>query len=82
MGGRIKVKTSREQDKVLLEVQDTGIGIADDQLDRITDPFWTTKESHTGMGLAVNCRILPRTPRSNGSEKAQGQRTIFTVKLP
>lgn len=81
-GGRIKIRTFPDFDKVMLMVQDTGIGIPDNHLDRITDAFWTTKNSHTGMGLAVNCRILREHRGSMGVKRPRTRGTIFTVKLP
>src|SRR6185503_8641702 len=54
-GGRIEVTTQREGDSVILTVADTGAGIAPEHLDKLFNPFFTTKPvgQGTGLGLAV-----------------------------
>ncbi|MEH7117659.1 PAS domain S-box protein [Neobacillus vireti] len=59
-GGELNVRTYCEEDRVILEVQDAGIGIAPDNLDKIGTPFFTTKEHGTGLGLAVCYSVADR----------------------
>ncbi|MCC6649529.1 MAG: PAS domain-containing protein [Candidatus Eisenbacteria bacterium] len=84
-GGQLTVRTLRlGEDRVLLEVEDDGPGIAPDHLNRIWDPFFTTKPvgQGTGLGLSITQRIVS----SHGgrirvvSEPGKGAR--FTVTLP
>ncbi|MDX8338272.1 ATP-binding protein [Draconibacterium sp. IB214405] len=58
--GKITVKTFREEERVRIEITDSGKGIAKDELVRITDPFYTTKEpgQGTGLGLSIAYSII------------------------
>jgi signal transduction histidine kinase len=87
-GGRVEVNGTRRPDNgrqgVVIEVRDTGSGIAEDVLPRIFDPFFSTKPTRQGAGLGLAiCRDLVR---SNGSEiqvaSRPGEGTTFTVWLP
>lgn len=59
-GGCLTIKTYKEDDKVILEVQDEGEGIKPELIERIGTPFFTTKENGTGLGLAVCSNIIKR----------------------
>ena len=52
-GGNITIRTYEEEGEVVLSVQDQGAGINTDVLEKIGTPFFTTKETGTGLGLAV-----------------------------
>lgn len=59
-GGKLTIRTERENDRVVLAVSDTGDGIPEEVLAKLGTPFVTTKESGTGLGLAVCYRIAER----------------------
>ncbi len=59
-GGFLTIKSYNTWENVILEVKDTGIGIAQELLDKIWKPFFTTKENGTGLGLPVCYRIAQR----------------------
>ncbi|EGO64344.1 two-component system sensor histidine kinase NtrB [Acetonema longum] len=58
--GRLAVGTVREAGVVVLYIRDEGIGIPAEQLERIFDPFYTTKAGSTGLGLAIVLGIAER----------------------
>lgn len=81
-GGAITIKTFLEKDKVVLEVQDDGVGISKKNVEGIFDPFRTSKESHAGMGLAASLGIV-RRHRGTILVTSQGRiGTTITVKVP
>ncbi|WP_025694344.1 ATP-binding protein [Paenibacillus durus] len=51
--GRLIIRTFAEEDAIILSVEDNGKGIPSDQIEHIWKPFYTTKESGSGLGLAV-----------------------------
>jgi two-component system, cell cycle sensor histidine kinase and response regulator CckA len=84
-GGRAGMETPTELaqgDYVLLEVSDTGGGIAEDVTKKIFDPFFTTKFAGRGMGLAVVHRIVHGHRGAIRVESTLGQGTRFRVFLP
>lgn len=58
--GRLTIGTVYKSSRVVLYVQDEGSGIAPEQLEKIFDPFYTTKAANTGLGLAVSLSIVER----------------------
>jgi len=63
-------------------VRDTGKGIAPDDLTHVFDPYFTTKSSGTGLGLAVVHKIVESHGGEVHVESEQGKGTTFTVLLP
>ncbi len=56
-GGRIELRAAPARDLLRIEVADNGPGIAEDEAARVFEPFYTTKPSGTGLGLALAHRI-------------------------
>lgn len=54
----ILVKTALREDKAVIDISDTGVGIAPEALSRIFDAFYSTKASGTGLGLSTTKRII------------------------
>jgi len=84
-GGELTVRARREgEDRVKIEVEDTGVGIPEDDLPRIFDPFFTTKEvgKGTGLGLSVSVGIIKKHGGRISVESKVGRGTTFTVVLP
>jgi hypothetical protein len=84
-GGHITLRTSAdEREMVNVEVRDTGIGIAPENVARIYDPFFTTKGvgRGTGLGLAVSYGIVQEHSGHIAVESAPGRGTTFRITLP
>ena len=83
-GGRIAVRTVRSGERVVLEVVDDGVGIAEEDLPRIFDPFFTTKGrgKGTGLGLSISYGIVREHDGAMQAESVPGEFTRFRVELP
>lgn len=81
--GELGVRTVSEYKRVLVEIRDTGPGIAPDIRDRIFEPFFTTKQvgEGTGLGLDIVYRIV-RKHRGEIHVDSQPGRTSFQVRIP
>jgi len=82
--GNIIVTASREADSVLLCVKDDGAGIAPSELDRIFQPFYTTKPvgKGTGLGLSVLYGIVRGWGGSVIAESTVGEGTTMSIRIP
>lgn len=83
-GGRITLRTRREDDEVVVEIEDDGTGIPDDVLPKIFDAFFTTKGPGlgTGLGLQITNRIVVLQHGGEITVESEPGRTIFRVRLP
>ncbi len=84
-GGCVTLRTLIEDDEtVRVEIKDTGIGIAPENVARIYDPFFTTKGvgRGTGLGLAVSYGIVQEHTGHISVESAPGRGTTFRITLP
>jgi PAS domain S-box-containing protein len=83
-GGWLTILTSADDDTVVVEIKDTGVGIKREDVKRIYDPFFTTKGlgRGTGLGLSVSYGIVQEHGGAIFVESAPGQGTSFQVALP
>jgi two-component system NtrC family sensor kinase len=83
-GGKIKITTCFDAERVAIDVSDTGQGIAPDQLARIFDPFYTTKETGkgSGLGLAISCTLAEGMGGSLTVKSKPGAGSTFRLWLP
>jgi signal transduction histidine kinase len=82
--GTVEIATRGSGTEVIVQVKDTGSGIHPEMLDRIWDPFFTTKSvgQGLGLGLAVTYNIVKRHGGDIKVESQKGEGSIFTVRLP
>ena len=73
----LTIKTFQEEDNVVLAVKDQGMGIPYDIIDRIGNPFFTTKDNGTGLGLAVCFSIAARHKAIIDFETGEQGTTFF-----
>lgn len=83
-GGVLTISSRSEGSNLLVEVNDTGVGIAPENIAKIFEPFFTTKEvgQGTGLGLAVCYGILTEHGGSLDVQSGLGVGTTFTMTLP
>jgi len=84
-GGRIDIMGRRvDGDKIAVRVSDNGCGISDENLQRIFEPFFSTKKDSggTGLGLSITYGLVQRLGGQIAAESELGKGTTFTVTLP
>jgi len=81
-GGKLKVVFSNRNEGVEIAIADTGVGIAPENLEKIFEPYFSTKETGTGLGLALVKRIIEAHSGKIEVESALGIGTTFKVWLP
>jgi signal transduction histidine kinase len=82
--GTITIRTSRRERWAVVQIEDSGIGIAEDVQKQVFDPFFTTKPpGHgAGLGLSVSQHIVVEQHQGEISVCSQPGRTVFEVRLP
>jgi signal transduction histidine kinase len=78
----ISTNYNLEQQKIKIKFKDTGCGIAEENLKKVFNPFFTTREDGTGLGLSI-CQMIINEHKGNISvESKLGEGTTFTILLP
>jgi two-component system, sporulation sensor kinase E len=81
-GGILTVQTGQGSDGVWVSLSDTGGGIAPEKINRLFEPFYTTREKGTGLGLMIVQRIVREHRGRIEVESRVGKGTTFRVGLP
>jgi len=83
-GGRITVRTRRDDRFVHIDVQDTGCGMTAEQMEKVFFPFFTTKAvgKGTGLGLSISYGIVKSHGGRIEVSSEVGEGTTFTISLP
>ncbi|MDA3956948.1 ATP-binding protein [Oceanispirochaeta sp.] len=81
-GGTLTIRTYEKDNMVHMRIQDTGIGIPADLVSKIFEPYFTTKDNGSGLGLTVVYKVI----KEHGGElrvfSKEGEGTTFTILLP
>ena len=80
-GGVLKITTNVRKEHVILKIKDHGIGMDKKDLVKIFQPFYTTKPSGTGLGLAVVHGIIQSHRGTIRVDSEKGKGTEFTITL-
>jgi signal transduction histidine kinase len=81
-GGTLTVRTRQAEGGVELMVADTGGGMPPEVLAHVFEPFYTTKERGTGLGLAYASRVVAEHGGTIRCDSSPGRGTVFTLHLP
>lgn len=81
-GGTVTCRTRGAESHALLEIEDSGCGMSAAVRERCTEPHFTTKPKHAGLGLAMAAQIVERHGGGLDIESAQGIGTTLRIRLP
>ncbi len=82
--GKLTIKSFHDENNVIVSIKDNGAGIAPENLQKIFDPFYTSKAvgEGTGLGLSISHGIIEKHGGSIQVESVENQGTCFTISLP
>ncbi len=81
-GGTLTLRTRNENDKVMIEVVDTGLGMTAEECERIFTPYYTSKQNGTGLGLAIVQSVVSDHGGRIRVQSEPGRGTTFVIELP
>jgi PAS domain S-box-containing protein len=81
-GGSLTVRTEARETEVLIGIYDTGVGIPEENLSKIFEPYFTTKETGSGLGLTLVFKIIREHQGEITVHSKEGEGTSFLITLP
>jgi signal transduction histidine kinase len=81
-GGVLTIRTETAADDVRVSVADTGIGIPEENLPKIFEPYFTTRETGSGLGLTLVFKIVKEHRGEISVKSKEGEGTCFVIILP
>ena len=80
--GEIIIKASREKSKIILEIKDTGMGIEKNILDKVFEPYFSTKDVGTGLGLPIAKKVIEDHGGTIQASSKKNEGIKILIKLP
>jgi PAS domain S-box-containing protein len=81
-GGVLTIRTEEKGGEVLVSVCDTGVGISDENISKIFEPYFTTKETGSGLGLTLVFKIIREHQGEISVKSREGKGACFNIVLP
>lgn len=81
-GGILGIRTYESDTRFSLSIDDTGSGVADDEISKIFEPFFTTKSKGLGLGLPLTKRIIEEHGGKVSFERKETKGSIITITIP
>jgi len=81
-GGRLTIRADKTRNVTVIAVEDTGVGISEEDLGKLFEPFFTTKAKGQGFGLPVCKRLVEAHGGTITAESKPGKGSTFTIKIP
>ena len=80
--GTITVTSRVDNGMIVIEIHDTGVGIPEEDINRLFEPFFTTKSNGSGLGLTLSSQIIENHGGEIEIKEKKPSGTIFIIKLP
>jgi PAS domain S-box-containing protein len=81
-GGRITIAVEQISGGIEIRIQDEGVGIPEEQIHHLFEPFYTTREKGLGLGLSISYKIIQAHDGEIYAESRPGLGTTFIIRLP
>lgn len=81
-GGKLTIETSARSDEIFVKVIDNGIGIPENQIEKIFEPYYTTKDFGTGLGLTLVYKIVKEHLGEISVQSKEGEGSMFILSFP
>lgn len=81
-GGRLGLSAGEADGEVRIAVSDTGVGIPEEQMSKIFEPYFTTKDHGTGLGLTITFKIVKEHSGDISVRSRLGRGSTFTISIP
>ena len=83
-GGKLQIEASKEKRSIILNIQDTGIGMSKEQIKRIFEPFYSgnSQAKGSGLGLAIVRSLVEKFSGKISVKSKLNQGSLFSLKLP
>jgi signal transduction histidine kinase len=81
-GGELTIRSGVLNEKVTVTIADTGVGVSRDNLPKLFDPFFSTKATGLGLGLAMTNRVIEEHGGKVDFQSAEGRGSTVTIYLP
>lgn len=81
-GGTLTINISEQSGKILLIIQDTGIGMTKEEVSRLGKPYYSTKEEGTGLGMLMVYNTIDKLSGSIKVKSEKGKGTTFYITIP
>ncbi len=81
-GGKIDLKISEEKGVAIIALSDNGIGIPEENIEKIFSPFFTTKPQGNGFGLSESHKVIQAHEGTVEVQSTEGRGTTFFIKIP
>ncbi len=81
-GGELKLETKRDGDDVIIIVSDTGVGIPEELQGKIFEPYFTTRDTGSGLGLTVVYKVVKEHGGDLHMDSQVGRGTTFRISIP
>lgn len=81
-GGFIRISVKKAGENVKIEIQDNGKGMSEQEQEQIFNPFYTTKQSGTGLGMYLVYHQIQESKGTIDVSSVEGEGTVFTITLP
>ncbi len=80
--GTVRFRAAHEDGRLVFEIEDDGVGIAEPDLERLFDPFYTTRPAGTGLGLWITYRVVVGMKGEIEVKSEPGRGSRFSIRLP